>query len=164
MTYRYILVGSILLSGLVAISTQSLEAQETPALWSQCKRVIDRNAVRLQAIPNVKVTGNSKFAPLLTPYPDREAGLSRRYLFALKGIGVSNVMKSPKLMTEITQEITDSCVGTAVVTFGRDRTGDSVSVGLFPNGEVKRFTCGADLDRRTRTRPPMTWGQQACDL
>lgn len=164
MTYRYILVGSILLSGLVAISTQSLEAQETPALWSQCKRVIDRNAVRLQAIPNVKVTGNSKFAPLLTPYPDRKAGLSRRYIFALKGTGVSNLLQSPKLMTEITQEITDSCVGTAVVTFGRDRTGELVNVGLFPNGTVKRFTCGADLDRRTRTRPPMTWGQQACDL
>ena len=151
MTYRYILVGSILLSGLMAISTQPLEAQETPALWSQCKRVIDRNAVRLQAIPNVKVTGNSKFAPLLIPYPDRKAGLSRRYVFALKGTGVSNPLQSPKLMTEITQEIIDSCVGNAAVTFGRDRTGESVSIGLFPNGEVKGFTCGADWDSRTRT-------------
>jgi hypothetical protein len=164
MIYRYILTATVLLSGLIFSSTHPLEAQETPALWSHCKRVIEKNTVRLQAIPNLKVTANSKFATLTVPYPDAKANLNRRYIFTLKGSAVSNVLNSPKLMTEITQEITDSCVGTAVVTFGRDRTGEFVNVGLFPNGAVKRFTCGADLDVRTRTRPPMTWGQQACDL
>ncbi len=140
------------------------KTNETPALWSHCKRVIDENVARLEAIPNVKVTTNSKFSKLIVPYPDRSASLERRYIFAMEGRGVETVWKSANLMTEITEEITNGCVGTAAVTFGRDRTGDSVSVGLFPNGEVKAFTCGSDLDSRTRTRPPLAWGQQVCGL
>jgi hypothetical protein len=119
--------------------------------------------VRLEAIPNVKVTTSSRFSKLITPYPDRSANLDRRYVFAMEGRGVETVWKSVDLMTEITQEITNACVGTAAVTFGRDRTADSATVGLFPNGEIKRFTCGVDFDDRTRTRTPMSWGQQACD-
>jgi len=136
---------------------------ETPSLWSHCKRMIDENVVRLEAIPNVKVTTSSRFSKLITPYPDRSANLDRRYVFAMEGRGVETVWKSVELMTEITQEITNACVGTAAVTFGRDRTADSATVGLFPNGEIKRFTCGVDFDDRTRTRTPMSWGQQACD-
>lgn len=162
MTYRYILTASILLSGLMASSTHSLKAQETPALSSNCKKVIDRNVVRLQAIPNVKVTASSRFTALTVPYPDVEAIRYRTYVFAIKGSGVQNVWKSPDLMIGITQEIINGCVGTAMVTFGRDGTGEFVDVGLFPDGKVKPFTCGPDL---SRTRPhALTWGQQFCNL
>lgn len=164
MTSRYILMVSILLSGLIASSTHSLKAQETPALSSNCKKVIERNVVRLQAIPNLKVTANSRFTALGEPYPDVKANLNRRYLFAIKGSGVQNVWKSPDLMIGITQEIINACVGTAMVTFGRDSSGDFANVGLFPDGKVKIFTCGPYLDSRIRTRPPMTWGQQDCEI
>lgn len=139
------------------------KTNETPALWSHCKRVIDENITRLEAIPNVKVTTSSRFSKLLTPYPDRSANLNRRYVFAMEGRGVETVWKSDDLMTEITKDITNACVDTAAVTFGRDRTSDSATVGLFPDGSVKKFTCGADFDSRTLTRPPMAWGQQSCD-
>ena len=164
MTYRYILAASILLSGLIASSTHSLKAQETPALSGHCKKVIDRNVVRLQTIPNVKVTANSRFDGRIVPYPDAKASLNRRYLFAIKGSGVENVWKSPDLMIGITQEIINGCVGTAMVTFARDSTGQFVDVGLFPNGKIKPFTCAPDFDHRNRTSPPLTWGQQRCDL
>ena len=94
MTYWYILTASILLSGLIASSTHSLAAQETLALSSHSQRVISRSVVRLQAIPNVKVTTNSRFAPLTVPYPDVEAILDRRYVFVMEGSGVQNVWKS----------------------------------------------------------------------
>ncbi len=167
MTYRYILTASILLSGLIASSTHSLAAQETLALSSHCQRVIGRSVVRLQAIPNVKVTTDSRFAPLTVPYPDVEAILERRYryVFAMEGSGVQNVWKSPDLMIGITQKIIDGCAGMAMVTFGRAGSGEYVDVGLFPNRKVKIFTCSADFfDSRTRTRPPLTWGQQICEL
>lgn len=135
MTSLYILAASILLSGLIASSTHSLKAQETPALSSQCKKVIDRNVVRLQAIPNVKVTASSRFTALTVPYPDAQASLNRRYVFAMEGSGVQNVWKSPDLMIGITQEIIDGCVGMAMVTFGRDRSADFANVGLFPDGK-----------------------------
>ncbi len=163
MIYRYILAASILWSGVIVTAPHPVEAQETPALWSHCKRVIDENAARLQAMPNLKVTANSRFSKLIVPYPDRSANLNRRYVFAMQGRGVETVWKSPTLMTEITEEITNACIGTAAVTFGRDRSADSATVGLFPNGEIKRFICGADFNARTRTRPPMAWGQQSCD-
>lgn len=160
-----ILTASIVSAGLIFSSTNPLQAQGTAdALYYYCQKVIDQNVVRLETIPNVTVTSNSRFVPLTVPYPDAKAVLYRRYTFALSGSGVVNVWKSRKLMTEITKEITDSCVGVAAVTFGRDRTGDSATVGQFPDGSIKQFTCGADFDRRTRTRPPLTWGQQVCDL
>ena len=138
---------------------------ETPALWSHCKRIIDENIARLEAIPNVKVTTSSRFSKLIVPYPDRSASLERRYIFAMEGHGVETVWKSANLMIEITQEITNACVGTAAVSFGRDRSADLATVGLFPDGSVKPFTCAGDADPRTRKRiPPITWGTQACDL
>ena len=165
MTYRYILTVSILSNGLIASSTHSLAAQEILALSSHCQKVIGRSVVRLQAIPNVKVTTNSRFAPLTVPYPDVEAILDRRYVFVMEGSGVQNVWKSPNLMIGITQKIIDGCAGMAMVTFGRAGSGEYVDVGLFPNRKVKIFTCSADFfDSRTRTRPSLTWGQQICDL
>ena len=127
-------------------------------------KVIKDTTQRLEAIPNVKVTDNSQFTKLLIPYPERSAQLDRRYVFAVSGSGVETVWKSPELMTEITRQIIDGCYGVAAVTFGRDRTGDSATVGKFPDGSIKKFTCGADFDRHTRTRPPLSWGQQVCDI
>ncbi|MFM7601323.1 MAG: hypothetical protein ACKO7R_09020 [Pseudanabaena sp.] len=168
MKYSRIVAASILLSGFLPFAnsfTYSVEAQETSALWSHCKRVIDENVKRLEAIPNVKVTSSSRFAKLLVPYPDRKANLNRRYIFALSDSGVVNVWKSRELMTEIAEDITNACVGTAAVTFGRDRTGESTTIGRFPDGSIKQFTCAGDADPRTRKRvPPITWGRQACDL
>lgn len=167
MKYFRIAVASILWSGLLPFApsfTNSLEAQETPALWSQCKRVIAENVRRLEATPNVKVTANSQFASLAVPYPDRSAKLDRRYVFALSGSGVVNVWQSDDLMAAITRKIVDGCYGTAAVSFARDRTGDFATVGLFPDGSIKKFTCGADFDLRTRTRTPLVWGEQPCDL
>lgn len=160
------LTSSIVLTSLIFGSTNPLQAQGTAdALYYYCQNVIDQNVVRLETIPNVTVTKNSRFAPLTVPYPDAEAVLYRRYTFALSGSGVVNVWKSRKLMTEITKEIIDSCVGVAAVTFGRDRSSDSATVGRFPDGSLKQFTCAGDADPRTRKRiPPITWGRQACDL
>ena len=130
-----------------------------------CTNAIKQGTTRLESIPNVTVvTGNTRFAPLLSPYPNAEAGLNRRYTFALSGNGVANVWKAPEMRLEIARQIINSCAGVAAVTFGRNNTGESSTVGLFPDGSIKSFTCGADFDRRTRTRPPLTWGQVACDL
>jgi hypothetical protein len=119
----------------------------------------------LETIPDVKVTNNSRFSGLSVPYPDHSANLNRRYTLTISGSGVADFWKSGnEVRTEIAKQIIQNCEGVAAVTFGRDRTGESVTIGLFPDGEIKQFTCGADFDRRTRTRPPLPWGQQACDL
>lgn len=161
MNYSRIFAASILLSGSFSF-THSLAAQETPALWSHCKRVISENVKRLESIPNVKVTGNSRFRDLPIPYPDRKANMNREYMLALSGNGVVNVWKSTKLMTEITEEITNGCIGTAAVSFGRDRTSDFATVGLFPDGSIKKFTCGSGFSRRSGARIPEAWGEQSC--
>lgn len=140
------------------------KSEQPLALRNYCLKVIKDTTQRLEAIPNVKVTDNSQFTKLLIPYPERSAQLDRRYVFAVSGSGVETVWKSPELMTEITRQIIDGCYGVAAVTFGRDRTGDSATVGKFPDGSIKKFTCGADFDRHTRTRPPLSWGQQVCDI
>lgn len=146
--------------------------EETRGMWQFCQLKIRQSVARLEAVPNVKVTTDEiNFSELLVPYPNLEASdpnyrhrRERRYIFGMEGSGVETVWKSPDLMNEITQEITNACVSTAAVTFARDRTSDSVTVGLFPDGSIKKFICAPDLDDRTRTRPPLTWGQQACDL
>ena len=146
--------------------------EETRGMWQFCQLKIRQSVARLEAVPNVKVTTDEiNFSELLVPYPNLEASdpnyrhrRERRYIFGMEGSGVEPVWKSPDLMNKITQEITNACVSTAAVTFARDRTSDSVTVGLFPDGSIKKFTCAPDLDDRTRTRPPLTWGQQACDL
>lgn len=132
---------------------------------AKCSRVISTVKDVLETIPNVKVTNNSRFSGLPTPYPDRSANLNREYIFAISGSGVTDFWKSGKaVQTEIAKEIIENCRGVAAVTFARDRTGESGTIGLFPDGSIKGFTCGPDFDRHTRTRPPLTWGQQACDL
>ncbi len=130
-----------------------------------CEQVVANVKDVLETIPDVKVTNNSRFSRLSVPYPDRSANLNRRYTLTISGSGVADFWKSgDEVRTEIAKQIIQNCESVAAVTFGRDRTGESVTIGLFPDGSIKQFTCAPDLDARTRTRPPLTWGQQACDL
>ncbi len=130
-----------------------------------CEQVVANIKDVLGTIPDVKVTNNSRFSGLLVPYPDRWANLNRRYTLSISGSGVADFWESGKeVRIEIAKQIIQNCEGVAAVTFGRDRTGESVTIGLFPDGEIKQFTCAPDLDAPTRTRLPLTWGQQACDL
>jgi hypothetical protein len=145
-------------------ATVPSKTDEASTLLNKCQKVIIDNAKRLETIPNVQVTTNSNFRELSIPYPDPSAKLVRRYVFAMRGNGVYDVFKSRELTTEITQQIIDSCAGTAAVAFGRDQSSDMLTVGLFPDGSVKQFTCGADSDPKTRIRPPMAWGEMPCDM
>jgi hypothetical protein len=130
-----------------------------------CEQVVTNVKDVLGTIPDVKVTNNSRFSDLSVPYPDPSANLNRRYTLTISGSGVDNFWESGKdVRIEIAKQIIKNCEGVAAVTFARDRTGESGTIGLFPDGEIKQFTCAPDLDARTRTRPPLTWGQQACDL
>lgn len=130
-----------------------------------CERVIANVKDVLETIPNVKVTNNSRFSGLSVPYPDRSANLNRRYTLAISGSGVADFWKSGnEVRTEIAKQIIQNCEGVAEVTFARDHTGESGTIGLFPDGSIKQFTCRADADTRTRPRPPLNWGQQDCDL
>lgn len=130
-----------------------------------CEQVVANVKDVLETIPDVKVTNNSRFSRLSVPYPDRSANLNRRYTLTISGSGVADFWKSGKeVRIEIAKQIIENCEGVASVTFARDRTGESGTIGLFPDGSIKQFTCAPDLDARTRTRPPLTWGQQACDL
>jgi len=141
-------------------------APKTVGTANLCNKAIRQGTIRLESIPNVTiVTRNTKFAPLLSPYPNVEAGLNRRYTFALSGSGVANVWKAPEMRLEIARQIINSCAGVAAVTFARNGTGESGTVGLFPDGSIKPFACAGDFDPRTRKRiPPITWGRQACDI
>ncbi|MBD2149471.1 hypothetical protein H6F44_04920 [Pseudanabaena sp. FACHB-1277] len=130
-----------------------------------CEQVVTNVKEVLETIPDVKVTNNSRFSGLSVPYPDRSANLNRRYTVTISGSGVADFWESGKeVRNEIAKQIIQNCEGVAAVTFGRDRTGEATTIGLFPDGSIKEFTCGADFDRRTRTRSPLTWGQQVCDL
>jgi hypothetical protein len=130
-----------------------------------CEQMVANVKDVLGSIPDVKVTNNSRFSGLSVPYPDRSANLNRRYTLTISGNGVADFWKSGKeVRIEIAKQIIENCEGVAAVTFARDRTGESVTIGLFPDGSIKQFTCAPDLDARTRTRPPMSWGQQACDI
>ena len=145
---------------------KAIAQSQVPATNNLCNKAIRQGTIRLESIPNVTVvTGNTRFAPLLSPYPNAEAGLNRRYTFALSGNGVANVWKATEMRLEIARQIINSCAGVAEVTFARNGTGESGAIGLFPDGAIKQFTCAGELDRRTGKRvPPITWGRQACDL
>ncbi len=143
-------------------ATVSTETVNTADL---CNKAIRQSTIRLETIPNVTVvTGDSKFAPLKTPYPDEKAALSRSYTFGMRGSGLENAWKSRELLTEVTKEITTSCIGTAAVTFARLGSGEAYTMGIFPDGSIKPFTCGADYDGPRGTRPPLPWGQEICGL
>ncbi len=139
-------------------------SDEAVSQVNQCQGVIRRITNRLEAIPNVRVTDSSGFAELIIPYPDASAGLDRRYIFAMEGTGLDQLWQAPELMLRMTRQVIANCAGTAVVTFGRDHSGDSVNVGLFPDGTIKRFSCAPDAERHTRSRVAINWGEQACDL
>jgi hypothetical protein len=131
----------------------------------QCNNAIRQSTLRLESISNVTVvTGDSQFKPLKTPYPDEKAGLNRSYMFGMRGSGLENAWKSRELLTEVTKEITTSCIGTAAVIFARLGSGEAYTMGIFPDGSVKFFTCGADYDGPRGTRPPLPWGQEICGL
>lgn len=147
----------------IATNTPSPEAKVKNG--TICEQVVANVKDVLETIPDVKVTNNSRFSRLSVPYPDRSAKLNRRYSLTISGSGVADFWKSGKeVRTEIAKQIIENCEGVAAVDFARDRTGESVTIGLFPDGEIKQFTCRADADTRTRPRPPLNWGQQDCDL
>lgn len=130
-----------------------------------CEQVVANVKDVLETIPDLKVTNNSRFSRLLVPYPDLSANLNRRYTLTISGSGVTDFWKSgEKVRIEIAKQIIQNCEGVAAVTFGRDRTGESATIGLFPDGSIKQFTCRADADTLTPPRPPLNWGQQDCDL
>jgi hypothetical protein len=130
-----------------------------------CEQMVANVKDVLGSIPDVKVTSNSRFSGLSVPYPDRSANLNRRYTLTISGSGVDDFWKSGKeVRIEIAKQIIQNCEGVAAVTFARDRTGESGTIGVFPDGSIKQFTCRADADTRTRPRPPLNWGQQDCDL
>ncbi len=129
-----------------------------------CSGVIANVKDAVETIPDVKLTSNSRFSELSIPYPDRSANLNRQYTLAISGDGVTDFWKSgDAVRNEIAKQIIENCEGMAAVTFGRDRSGESVTIGIFPNGSIKQFTCAERSDSRPRT-PPLTWGQQDCDF
>jgi hypothetical protein len=110
-------------------------APKTGGTANLCTKSIRQGTICLESIPNVTVvTGNTRFASLLSPYPNAEAGLNRRYTFALSGNGVANVWKVPEMRLEIAQQIINSCAGVAAVTFGRDRTDGLTCTNANGNG------------------------------
>ncbi len=139
-------------------------APKTDGTANLCTKAIRQGTIRLETIPNVTVTRNSRFAPLSTIYPDAKSGLNRRYTFTLSRGGFGDACKATEMRLEIARQVINSCAGVAEATFARDHTGEAGTIGLFPNGSIKQFSCATDFDLRTRTRPPLTWGQQACNL
>jgi hypothetical protein len=130
-----------------------------------CEQVVANVKDVLGTIPDVKVTNSSRFSDLSVPYPDPSANLKREYTLTISGSGVGDFWESGKdVRIEIAKQIIKNCEGVAAVTFARDRTGESGTIGLFPDGSIKQFTCRPDADTRTRPRPPLPWGQQDCDL
>lgn len=134
---------------------------------SVCKQVVANVKDVLETIPDVKVSSKSGFDTLIGAGYSGEApdNLNRHYTLTISGSGVGDFWESGKeVRLEIAKQIIQNCEGVAAVTFGRDRTGESVTIGLFPDGSIKQFTCRPDADTRTRPRPPLNWGQQDCDL
>jgi hypothetical protein len=146
-----------------ATNTPSTEAKVKNG--TVCEQVVANVKDVLGTIPDVKVTNNSRFSDLSVPYPDPSANLNREYTLTISGSGVTDFWESGKdVRIEIAKQLIQNCEGVAAVTFARDRTGESGTIGLFPDGSIKQFTCRADADIRTRPRPPLNWGQQDCDL
>jgi hypothetical protein len=72
------------------------------------------------------------------------------------------MMKSPKMMQEISNSIITYCPSVSAVVFGIDQTDWGQMVGIVNNEKIEEFKC-VDLDPRKRTaNAKLQWGTRIC--
>src|SRR5919202_4018893 len=72
-------------------------------------------------------------------YPNHPNGRPRIVTFRFQGKAADSVMESPAFQKAIASESIKSCGSVGAVTFGRNQTDWSITLGLMSNGSIEKF-------------------------
>jgi hypothetical protein len=157
-----ILLATIALSG----PTAAQASEEQLSQPEVCNQAMQSSLARIQTIKNLKVedSGQHEFTP-----EDAPSGSVGRYYIYLSGRGGVDLMKSPKLMGTIAENIIKSC-NAAIFTFGQYRSAYGITFGIFEDGLIRQFKCiedeYPDIDQRRRRGQniKLPYGYTYCDI
>jgi hypothetical protein len=93
-------------------------------------------------------------------FPDRPAGRTQKYAFAIQGSAVENILSSPKTLTRMAKEVIQGCDSVGMVGFGRANSGGGDGFVLMPGGRIEAIKCLSLSEERMGMRPK--WGQNTC--
>lgn len=139
-----------------------LEIAKGKETGKSCEATINAAKERLERGRNItvkiSVRDNSR------AYPDHPNGRSEEVLLGLAGSIIrsdaDSVMSSPVFQKAIATEIIRSCNSIGSVTFNKDRTGWTSTIGLMSDGTIQPFKCYEYDQGRSR----LSWGLQNCEL
>lgn len=138
-----------------------------PDIAPECKAQIDAVSQQIRQIKGLKLkqsrTETFSGGELEGYYPN---GRNRTTVFTLEnqGAGPAKFMQAPALHAQLGTQIINACTDLSTVSFVVDRSGWIETVGLFEDGEIRRFGCIEDVNSSHNTRERLPYGYINCAL
>ncbi|MFM2433109.1 MAG: hypothetical protein RLZZ511_4323 [Cyanobacteriota bacterium] len=157
------LITPILLAAIALSSPAPAQATEEQSPPSEaCDQAMQSSLTRIQSIKNLKVEDSGRYESMPEGAPSGSTG---RYYVYLSGRGGVDLMKSPKLMGTIAENIIKSCNAT-IFTFGQYRSAYGITFGIFEDGVIRQFKCMEDEypDFEPRSGVKIPYGYSVCNL
>lgn len=143
------------------VSTSIISATPTINV-KQCTQAVSTAKFKLQKINQLQLISIKKIKATQSAYINYPINRPFIYSIIMNGLGGENMMKSPKMMQEISNSIITYCPSVSAVVFGIDQTDWGQMVGIVNNEKIEEFKC-VDLDPRKRTaNAKLQWGTRIC--
>ncbi len=121
-----------------------------------CETAVADSKVRIEKGKDITVT--TDIASRSETYPNHPSGRPLFVTIIVDGNAADSVMLSPAFQKAIASEIIESCGSVGAVTFGKQATDWSITLGVMSDGRIEGFKC-IDPDPEVDRIP---WGQQIC--
>jgi hypothetical protein len=155
-------VSSLVLSvALFVIATaRPIAAQPQFDESQSCRMGIAAAKFRLGKVKTLKIA-RFETSNLAQRYPDHPKNASMQVLIAIRGTAAENVMNSPKLLTAVSQMITDRCKSVGLVSIYVFETDYGREFGVMDNHRIAEFQCLPEDADPSRPQPSR-WGYRIC--
>lgn len=125
------------------------------AISSKCQAAIDKSKSKIANVSGIGMNKSNK-NDISSVYENLPKQRSSQYQFTVGGNGGKNIMYSPVLMSDISENIISNCNNIGSVKFEVDQTDNRIAYGLV-NDSVKKFDCTSATDKSK-----LKWGQISC--
>lgn len=134
-----------------------IQEKMTPISYSNCQTALIAARDRMKGSDRyINRTVTDDISKTRSDYPK---GRFQSYGFSLGGSRAVDLMNSPKLLTDITQNIIQKCTTVSMVEFGLDATDFNRVYGILSNGSIGEFKC---IDHDERNTQKLPWGVSVC--
>jgi hypothetical protein len=139
---------------------QKISAKKSSDIDQRCNTAVRTAVNRLNEVRNIDVV-------YVTPinlsefYSNYPSSAPLGITFGLEGRGIDNVMNSPQLMTNISNQLITGCPVISLVTIGRSYSSYLATFGLIGDS-VREFICSADSLSGTTEMMKLRWGELYC--